>query len=408
MLFRSRVEGSVEDILRLQNSSMHYFQRPDATHVEVDPEATSLSGWATRLSLAKQNGNLLVLANIGAISPGFNPNDAGFQRGASDVVQMQFLPGYQWTKPGKTFLSAMAIAGWFRCYDFGGNKTWDGGLAVFEGQLRNFWRVHTMLAYNPETVSKNHTRGGPLAIIPPGYQVEIGIDTDSRKPFVLELRSETYQQPQASSQWNGQFSVRWKPGSNFSLSVGPTIGLERNDLQWVRKVTDAAMASTYGARYVFARIDQKVLGAEIRLDWTFTPKLTLQAYLQPFVAVGHYDMFKELALARSFAYNIYGEGASTIGYDDADGVYTVDPDGAGGAAEPFSFGNPDFNYKSLRGPIVLRWEYRPGSLLYFVWTQNRADYANPGSLRLGRDIGDLFSAPGDNIFLLKVSYRWNM
>jgi len=404
----TRVEGSVEDILRLQNSSMHYFQRPDATHVEVDPEATSLSGWATRLSLAKQSGNLLVLANIGALSPGFNPNDAGFQRGASDVVQMQFLPGYQWTKPGKTFLSALAIAGWFRTYDFGGNKTWDGGAAVFEGQLRNFWRIHTMLAYNPETVSKNHTRGGPLAIIPPGYQVEMTVETDSRKPFVLELQSGTYQQPLASSQWNGQFSVRWKPGSNFSLSVGPTIGLERNDIQWVTKVTDAAMASTYGARYIFARIDQKVLGAEIRLDWTFTPKLTLQAYLQPFVAVGHYDMFKELALAKSFAYNIYGEGASTIGYDDADGVYTVDPDGAGGAAEPFSFGNPDFNYKSLRGTVVLRWEYRPGSLLYFVWTQNRSDYANPGNLRLGRDISDLFSAPGDNIFLLKVSYRWNM
>jgi hypothetical protein len=403
----TRVEGSVEDILRLQNSSMHYFQRPDATHVEVDPEATSLSGWATRLSLAKQNGHLLVLANIGALSPGFNPNDAGFQRGASDVVQMQFLPGYQWTKPGKTFLSALVIAGWFRSYDFGGNKTWDGGLAVFEGQLRNFWQVHTMLAYNPETVSKNHTRGGPLALIPPGYQVEMTVATDSRKPFVLELQSETYQQPQASSQWSGQFSVRWKPGSNFSLSVGPTIGLERNDIQWVTKVTDAAMASTYGARYVFARIDQKVLGSEVRLDWTFTPKLTLQAYLQPFVAVGHYDMFKELALAKSFAYNIYGEGASTIGYNDADDAYTVDPDGAG-AAEPFSFGNPDFNYKSLRGTIVLRWEYRPGSLLYFVWTQNRSDYANPGNMRLGRDIGDLFSAPGDNIFLLKVSYRWNM
>ena len=404
----TRVEGSVEDILWLQNSSMHYFQRPDATHVEVNPEATSLSGWATRLSLAKQSGNLLVLANVGALSPGFNPNDAGFQGGASDVVQMQFLPGYQWTKPGKMFLSAMVFAGWFRTCDFGGNKTWDGGLVDFQGQLRNFWKFDTMFAYNPETVSKNLTRGGPLALIPPGYQVNFGLTTDSRKPIVLEFMSTTYQQPQASSQWNGQFSVRWKPGSNFSLSVGPTLGFERNDIQWVTKVTDATMPATYGARYIFARIDQKVLGSEIRLDWTFTPKLTLQAYLQPYIAVGHYDMFKELALAKSFAYNVYGEGASTIGYDDADGVYMVDPDGAGGAAEPFTFGNPDFNYKSLRGTVVLRWEYRPGSLLYFVWTQNRADYANPGNMRLGRDISDLFSAPGDNIFLLKVSYRWNM
>lgn len=43
-----------------------------------------------------------------------------------------------------------------------------------------------------------------------------------------------------------------------------------------------------------------------------------------------------------------------------------------------------------------------------VWTQNRADYANPGDLRLDRDLGNLFSAPGDNIFLFKVPYRWNI
>ncbi len=95
-----------------------------------------------------------------------------------------------------------------------------------------------------------------------------------------------------------------------------------------------------------------------------------------------------------------------IAHDD--GTYTVDPDGAAGPAAPFSFGNPDFNYKSMRGTVVFRWEYRPGSLIYFVWTQNRADYANPGNLRLWRDLGDLFSAPGDNIFLLKISYPWNM
>jgi len=64
-----------------------------------------------------------------------------------------------------------------------------------------------------------------------------------------------------------------------------------------------------------------------------------------------------------------------------------------------------FNYKSLRGTIVLRWEYRPGSLLYLVWTQNRADYANPGDSRFGRDFGNLLTAPGDNIFMVKFTFR---
>lgn len=406
----TRVEGTAEDILRLQNSSMHYFQRPDATHVEVDPTATSLSGWAGRINLAKQSGNVLFLANAGAISPGFDPNDIGFQYGASDIINLSVIPGYQWTKPGKVFRYALVIGGWFRNYDFGGNKNWDGGLLEFQGQLRNFWQFDTMFAYNPDTMSKNLTRGGPLALMPSGWQVDLGVNTDSRKPVVFEFFGSTYQRPRAGTEWSGQLSARWKPMSNLSLSVGPTLELSKNDIQWVTRVDDDLMTATYGKRYVFGRIDEKVLGSEIRVDWTFTPRLTLQAYLQPYLAVGHYDLFKELAAPKTYEYNVFGAGgsASTIGYDEANGLYTVDPDGTAGAAAPFSFGNPDFNYKSLRGTVVLRWEYRPGSLLYFVWTQNRADFANPGDLRLGRDLGDLFSAPGDNIFLLKVSYRWNL
>jgi hypothetical protein len=415
----TRIEGTVEDILRLQESPMHYYQRPDATHVQVDPTATSLSGWGGRLNLGKQNGNVLMLASLGALSPGFDPNDAGFQYGASDVIQVQVVPGYQWAKPGKIFLYSLLAGGLFRSYDFDGNKIWDGGLVLFQGQLRNFWQFETMFAYNPDTISKSLTRGGPLAVMPWGYQFNLSVTTDSRRPVVFEFQGTTYQRPEAMTEWEGQLSARWKPGSNISLSLGPTFGYTRNDTQWVQRVDDPLMTATFGDRYVFGRIDQHVLGAEFRVDWTFTPKLTLQAYLQPFLAVGHYDMFKELAAPKSFSYNLYGEGAwgdgagggpngSTISYDAESDAYTVDPDGAAGEAAPFTIGNPDFNYKSLRGTVVLRWEYRPGSLLYFVWTQNRADYAHPGDLQMWRDLGDLFAAPGDNIFLLKVSYRWNM
>jgi len=397
------VSGSAGAILRLQQSSIHYFQRPDAGHVELDPERTSLSGWGGRLNLAKQNGNFLFLLSAGALSPGFDPNDAGFQYGSSDVIQFQILPAYQWTKPGKVFLYALVFAGVFRNYDFGGNKIWDGALLSFQGKLRNFWEFNTMLAVNPETMSITLTRGGPRALVPGGYQIDLMVSSDSRKSVVVEASGSTYQRPRATTEFSGQLSLRWKPGSNFSLSLGPTFEFYQNDIQWVRRVTDPVMTETYGNRYVFGHIDQKVLGSEIRLDWTFTPRLTLQAYLQPFIAVGHYDQFKELARPAAFEYNLYGEGSSSI--ELSGGTYAVDPDGTG-SAETFSFPDPDFNYKSLRGTVVLRWEYRPGSLIYLVWTQNRADFSNPGTLSLGRDLGDLFRAPGDNIFLIKISYRW--
>jgi hypothetical protein len=403
----TRVEGTTEDITRLQMSSMHYYQRPDATHVSLDPAATSLSGWGARFNLGKQNGHFLFLTSIGALSPGFDPNDVGFQYGGSDVINLQVLPGYQWTKPGKVFQDCTIITAYFRNQDFGGNRTWEGGLFSFQGTLRNFWQFDTMFAYNPQTVSNTRTRGGPLSLTPWGYQIDATVTTDTRRPIVFDVESSFYRRPLWGSEWSGELLARWKPRSNISLSIGPTIGLETTAVQWVGNFADETMSETYGNRYVFGRIDQKTLAAEIRVDWTFTPRLTLQAYLQPFLAVGKYDEFKELARSKSLDYNIYGQsGGSTIGY--ADGVYTVDPDGPGGPAAPFTFGDPDFNYKSMRGTIVFRWEYLPGSLIYFVWTQNRSDYADPGNLRLWRDLGNLFSAPGENIFLLKVTYRWNM
>ena len=401
----TRVEGAPAEIFNLQNSSMHYFQRPDAPYLSLDPAATSLSGWGGRLTFGKQRGNFLFLTQVGALSPGFDPNDAGFQRGSSDLINISILPAYQWTKPGKIFQQFLLFSGAARNYDFGGNKTYEGLFLSAQGVFVNFWNFNVMLAYNPETMSDTLTRGGPRALTPWGWELDAQLATDSRRPIVVESQMTTYQQLGNSRQFSGQVAVRWKPRSNFSLSVGPGYTTELTDVQWVTRIADAAMTSTYGSRYVFSRIDQKVISAEIRLNWTFTPKLTLQAYLQPFVAVGRYDGFKELARPRSSAYNIYGQGGSVIQF--ADGRYTVDPDGDG-PAPTFDFGNPDFNVKSLRGTVVLRWEYHPGSLLYFVWTQNRADYSHPGDLQLRRDLGDLLTAPGDNIFMLKVSFLWAM
>lgn len=400
------VSGTPGMIDRLQRSSLHYYQRPDASHVSLKDGATSLSGWGGRLQINKQRGNTIFNFALGALSPGFDPNELGYQPGGSDIINVVAVLGQIWPHPGKVFRSVILAGGPFRNYDFGGNKTWDGVLALLQGQLLNYWNFNSLVAYNPKTVTHELTRGGPLAQIPYGYEVDLSISTDARKPVVFGLDSSTYQRPTIDSlNWNAGFSIRWKPRSNFSFSAGPGYYFRQTEYQWIRRVNDPLMAETYGARYVFGRLEQKVLSAEIRLNWIFTPKLSLQAYLQPYLAVGVYNNFKELARPKSLSYNIYGENGSTVGYDN--GIYTIDPDG-GGPADAFGFYNPDFNFKSMRGTVVLRWEYHPGSVLFLVWTQNRTDFANPGDLQLGRDLGDLFTAPGDNIFLFKLSYRWNM
>jgi len=397
------VEGTEADILRLQRSSLHYFQRPDASHVQLDAQATSLTGWGGRFNLAKQAGNFLFSASLGALSPGFDPNDAGFQSAGSDVINFHLIPGYMWTKPNRIFQQLLIAAGFFRNYNFGGVKTGDGLLSLCQAVLRNFWEFNLQASFFPEVLSQTLTRGGPLASIPGGYNLSFNLESDSRRPLVLSLESYCTRIPQDGYEWLAEFSWRWKPRPNFSLSFGPILGQEVTNIQWVKKVSDSLMVSTYGQRYIFAHLDRKTLAAEIRFDITFSPRLTLQAYLQPFIAVGKYSSFRELSRPRSYEYHIFGQKDSTIEFKE--GTYVVDPDGVG-PASPFSFSNPDFNFKSLRGTVVFRWEYLPGSLLYFVWTQNRYDTSHPGDLFLRRDLGDLLTAPGDNIFLLKISYRW--
>lgn len=403
----TRIEGSQTAILELQQSSLHYYQRPDATHVEVNEEATSLSGWGGRFYINKQKGNFLFNAAFGALSPGFDPNDVGFQHAMSDKINAHILLGYRWPHPGKIFRNMYIYGGPFRNYDFGGNKTWDGYLLLFEGQLLNYWGFDTMLAYNPQTISNNLTRGGPLALFPSGYQINLNLSTDSRKPIVISAHGSHYSRPTDGYSWDNSVSLRWKPRTNISFSFGPEYYVRKSSIQWVTKVDDPLMTETFGSRYVFGDYFQRMLSSNIRLDWTFNPRLSLQLYLQPLLAVGKYNRFKELASPKKYEYNLFGEDGSTISYSDSDEEYTVDPDGPG-PAPVFSFENPDFNLKSLRGTIVLRWEYLPGSILYFVWTQNRADEANPGDFNFRRDMGDLFTAPGDNIFLIKISYRWNI
>ncbi len=88
----------------------------------------------------------------------------------------------------------------------------------------------------------------------------------------------------------------------------------------------------------------------------------------------------------------------------------MDPEGdtfrvqPGDGGEMFSFGRPDFNFRALRGSAVVRWEYRPGSALFFVWQQQRDGFADVGDFDLGRDVGAIFREDVQNIFLVKATY----
>ena len=179
--------------------------------------------------------------------------------------------------------------------------------------------------------------------------------------------------------------------------------VNREFAQWVDSFDDPAALHTYGSRYVFGEMKQTEISANIRLNWTFTPRLSLQLYLQPLLSHGDYFQFKELARPKSFDFNEYSVNEIV----HSNGEYEIDPDGAG-PAESFTFDNPDFDFKSLRGNAVLRWEYKPGSILYLVWTQNRWDDHLDEPWAFRRSMRRLVDTRSDNIFMLKATYWWSL
>ncbi|HEY3012095.1 MAG TPA: DUF5916 domain-containing protein [Gemmatimonadales bacterium] len=398
----SRVAGSRERMQALQESSVHYFQRPDAGYLGVDSNATSLTGYAARVSVNKQKGNWMFNSALGAVDPNFEVNDLGFQfRG--DQINAHVMFGHKWTTPSRLFRSWRLNLAGFRSYNYGGDVTWTGLFLTGLYELRNFSTGRWFVAYNPSTLSDRRTRGGPLMVNQPGVEWDFQLDSDPNQRWIygFGLHGNHYREDREQS-WSARAALEWKPGARLSLRLEPQIERIGTSAQYVDTFDDVLAATTFGHRYVFADLKQTTVSASLRLNWIFTPRLSLEVYAQPLLSSGQYTGFKELARPSSYEFTGYPDPAPTA---DPDRI-VVDPDGAGPAAS-HEIDDPNFSLASLRGNAVLRWEYSPGSTLFLVWTQNRSDTETIGSFRTGRALGRLFDARADNIFLVKVSYWWN-
>jgi hypothetical protein len=188
-----------------------------------------------------------------------------------------------------------------------------------------------------------------------------------------------------------------------NITLGPSLDRSHTVAQYVDSITDATATNTYGSRYVFGALDQTQLSMTTRVAVILTPKVSVQVYSQPLIAAGDYFGFKELARPHTFDFAEYGMTLGTISRNAAEKEYTVDPDSSGNA-ESFTFDDPDFSLRSLRVNAVFRWEMKPGSTFYAVWTRQQKDDSNPGVFNAGRDARAMLSAPGDDVILFKIAY----
>ena len=377
----SRVAGDAEAITRVQKTAVHYFQRPDADHVELDESATSLAGHAGSMGISKISGERIrFAANYGFKSPGFESNDLGFQRRADERTMNHW---FQWRDnvPGKYVRSWIGNLNEWAGWNFAGDRLFSGGNVNMHWTWQNNWRNGFGLNVNAGGVRDRSTRGGPVVQSNSTIGLWHYVELDNRRPVFFGYNGFYGGDGKGSGQIEVNPRVTWRPSQALRIEGGVRFFRNNDDAQWVENVTDAS-AVTHN---VFGRLKQRTLGTTFRANYTMSPTLSFQSYAEPFVSAGRYERFRELTNGRAPTY--------ADRYRPYDYAFTKDP---------------DFNIRSFRTTNVLRWEYKPGSALFVVWQQGRQDSLSQGDFRFGRDFGGIFNAPSHNVFLVKLSYWLNM
>jgi hypothetical protein len=396
----SSVRGDEDAIYETQTASARYFQRPDAHHVSLDPTRTSLSGYAGSVLFGRR-GQRRIRFETGTAwrSPGFEINDLGYMRSADQINQFTWV-GYWVKDPFFVYRNFSVNTNQWTNWDFSGQNLSNAFNVNTNMTFKNNWYFYGGLTRTTESVSNTALRGGPSSKWPGEWDGSFNFSTDSRKKISFSggawLNSGDEGFVHARSAWA---TLSWRPTDAVRFRFSPEWSTCEAEMQYVS-------TANFGEeeRYLFGNLDQKTASLTMRLDFCITPNLTVEFYGQPFVSAGKYSGFKRITSPRARRYrdrfHTFGEGE--IEFDAEDEVYSIDEDGNG--IDDYFIDNPDFNFKAFNSNLVVRWEFKPGSTLYLVWSQARSGSTMNGDFSFWRDMGDLFEVHPHNVFLVKVSH----
>lgn len=420
----TRVEGSTQAIVRLQRSSNHYFQRPDAAGLGVDSSARAMTGAEWRLQLDRRSGRWTGALWAAERSPGFDASDLGqFQGGErldggarvtlQDITPGRLFQSYRVT--GSTFHNFRheLLSSPFSWRQWGETNKRGVASLNFAGTLINYSGFDVTVQYDPENFDDEATRGGPVMLDPKAWTFALRGNTDRRNALSLEPSVTVNNAGARGWGWRGGVKASYRPSSRVLIETEPVYQTQPDAAQYVATTGDVGYAPTFGRRYIFADLDRRTLTMDTRFNVMFSRDLTLQLFAQPLLSIGDYGAYKQFARARTFDFDTFAEGRPVTG---AAGVSCVEGrtcrsgnqrllDFDGDGRTDFSFSERDFRIRSLRGNAVLRWQYRPGSTLFFVWQQRRAyQDLETNAVRFGQEVRDLFTDRPANVFIVKASY----
>jgi hypothetical protein len=396
----SYVNGTKEAIRALQESSAHYYQRPGVDYLDYDTSQTKLSGFGGNLKVGKgSKGFWRYSTGATWLSPGLELNDLGYMRSA-DVINQENNISYLINQPVLIFHSYTIGLEQFNSWNFNGTYLGSGGHLSFTSELVNNWRFNTNLILNTKQVDTRILRGGPDMIMPNSLTIFGEVSTDMSKKVIVDF---SYQYDNSgnnsatSYQISPGFSVR--PIQVLKLGVTADYSDNRDNLQYV-----AARNYLTQKRYILGTINQQTLGLTFRVDLNISPEFSIQYYGSPFVSKGTYSAFKVVTNPEARSYSdrfnpLFTQlsGNNYILQDLSDIPYPQ-----------YSIGNPDFNFHEFRSNLVAKWEYRLGSFIYFVWSNERSGRTPSSLASFGDSYKELQKVFPNNIFLIKLNYWFTL
>ncbi len=405
-LIMSRVNGTAAKITQTQTSFEHYFQRPDADHLSVDETKTSLTGHGGTVTLGNYGGddNLSFQGGVTWRSPELELNDIGFLSNA-DQIDHAFWAGYQFPKPFSIFRRYRINYNHYARWTYGGEHLYSAVNVNTHAGFTNFWSAGGGLTYELKDISSKALFGGPLLRRAGGYSPWFYINSDERKSFTygtsfFGFRSTGGDKGAVAVDGFNVFT-RYQPTDALSLSLG------LNYFQQDRAIQNVSFAEYNGQdRFITARIEQKTLNFNLRINYSITPNMTFEYWGQPFISRGNYSEFKFITdpLATTFTdrFELFSE--NQIFAEETGDYFNIDENGD--SLTDYGFSNPDFNFLQFRSNLVFRWEYRPNSEIFLVWTNGTTNSGDPEKGLFPSLSEDLFAQQGNSIFLFKVTYRY--
>jgi hypothetical protein len=370
---------------------------------------------------------------VGETTDGLEVNDLGYSRSSENLeagaaVTFREIRPSEWYK-SYNFLFWAAGSWSHEALDEAGSwDSWENARLTGTTNLTarstfiNDWIGDFTVTASPDHYNYTATRGGPVMHDPGSWIFRGNVTTDPRKRVSFKTgfsRRIGFRDSGDEFSLSGGMSL--KPSPQLDISVAPRFSMQTVTDQYVLSTSTLPYEPTYGRRYLFGELERRTLSMETRVNWTFSPKLSFQLYAQPLLSSGDYQTYKQLAAARTYDFDPFEEGM----FSTANGIVScggaqmcteIEVDGdrrqhvdfdEDGVAD-YSFRDRDFNVRSLVGNAVLRWEYHPGSTIFFVWQRRQAGSVAAGDFDFGRDLDALLAAPSHDRFMVKVNYWLGM